>query len=217
MRRCFRKAGAAAGKVGLRKHRGFSLRGERDKAERQASRQRDGRRRHSGIQRCRRSRAVCRQRAGAHRAPGYRLVLIDDASPDPAVAVYFAALKRRALPHVVLLRNRRNRGFPGTRKPRHASFARRCRAAELRHGRHRRLARRRSRGARRPPPDRHCDAVLQQCRDLFVSAILSRTTSRAPSRPSRRGFERHSRARRRADVPGSSDRRGLLLLRPARS
>src|SRR4029079_7892836 len=44
----------------------------------------------------------------------YRLVLIDDGSPDPAIAAYFAALARRALPQVVLLRNRRNRGFPQT-------------------------------------------------------------------------------------------------------
>jgi len=44
----------------------------------------------------------------------YRLVLIDDASPDPAVALYFDALARRRMSHVVLLRNRRNRGFPQT-------------------------------------------------------------------------------------------------------
>ncbi len=50
----------------------------------------------------------------AHTDRPYRLVLIDDASPDPAIAVYFAALARRGLPHVVLLRNRRNRGFPRT-------------------------------------------------------------------------------------------------------
>ncbi len=56
----------------------------------------------------------CVESVLAHTERRYRLVLIDDASPDPAVAAYFAALKLRTLPHVVLLRNRRNRGFPGT-------------------------------------------------------------------------------------------------------
>ena len=50
----------------------------------------------------------------AHADRPYRLVLIDDASPDPAIAAYFDALARRGLPQVVLLRNRRNRGFPRT-------------------------------------------------------------------------------------------------------
>jgi len=44
----------------------------------------------------------------------YRLVLIDDGSTDPAIAAYFAEMKRRALPDVLLLRNRRNVGFTGT-------------------------------------------------------------------------------------------------------
>jgi GT2 family glycosyltransferase/glycosyltransferase involved in cell wall biosynthesis len=56
----------------------------------------------------------CVESVLAHTACVYRLVLIDDASPDPAIAAYFGALARRALPHVVLLRNRRNRGFPRT-------------------------------------------------------------------------------------------------------
>jgi GT2 family glycosyltransferase/glycosyltransferase involved in cell wall biosynthesis len=56
----------------------------------------------------------CVESVLAHTDCRYRLVLIDDASPDPAIAVYFDALERRALPHVLLLRNRRNRGFPRT-------------------------------------------------------------------------------------------------------
>ena len=44
----------------------------------------------------------------------YNLVLIDDASPDGAVAGYFSSLGRRALAHVTLLRNERNLGFTGT-------------------------------------------------------------------------------------------------------
>jgi O-antigen biosynthesis protein len=46
--------------------------------------------------------------------PDVRLVLIDDASPDPAIAEYFAELERLAHPQVVLLRNERNLGFTGT-------------------------------------------------------------------------------------------------------
>ena len=46
--------------------------------------------------------------------PDYRLVLIDDASTDPAIGRYFAELEERGLPHVVLLRNETNRGFTGT-------------------------------------------------------------------------------------------------------
>ncbi|HET7032461.1 MAG TPA: glycosyltransferase [Casimicrobiaceae bacterium] len=56
----------------------------------------------------------CVESVLAHTDCAYRLVLIDDASPDPAIAAYFDGLARRALPHVVLLRNRRNRGFPRT-------------------------------------------------------------------------------------------------------
>ena len=46
--------------------------------------------------------------------PDYRLVLIDDASTDPAIGRYFAELEERKLPHVLLLRNDANRGFTGT-------------------------------------------------------------------------------------------------------
>ena len=56
----------------------------------------------------------CVESVLAHTDRRYRLVLIDDASPDPAIAAYFKVLARRALPQVVLLRNRRNRGFPRT-------------------------------------------------------------------------------------------------------
>jgi GT2 family glycosyltransferase/glycosyltransferase involved in cell wall biosynthesis len=41
-------------------------------------------------------------------------VLIDDASPDPAIAAYFAELARLAHPQLVLLRNEVNLGFTGT-------------------------------------------------------------------------------------------------------
>jgi GT2 family glycosyltransferase/glycosyltransferase involved in cell wall biosynthesis len=46
--------------------------------------------------------------------PDVRLVLIDDASPDPAIAAYFAELARLAHPQLVLLRNEVNLGFTGT-------------------------------------------------------------------------------------------------------
>jgi GT2 family glycosyltransferase len=50
----------------------------------------------------------------AHTAGAYRLVLIDDASPDPAIRAYFDALAARGLPHVLLRANERNLGFTGT-------------------------------------------------------------------------------------------------------
>jgi O-antigen biosynthesis protein len=50
----------------------------------------------------------------AHLRPDVRVVLIDDASPDPAIAEYFGELEQRAHPQVVLLRNPANLGFTGT-------------------------------------------------------------------------------------------------------
>lgn len=50
----------------------------------------------------------------AHTHGDYGLVLIDDASPDPAIAAYFDELRARALPQLTLLRNDRNLGFTGT-------------------------------------------------------------------------------------------------------
>ena len=49
-----------------------------------------------------------------HTPPGYRLVLIDDASPDPGVRRVFDDIARRNLAHVTLLANERNLGFTGT-------------------------------------------------------------------------------------------------------
>ena len=46
-----------------------------------------------------------------HTRTDYRLTLIDDASPDPAIRSYFAALESRRLPHVELLSNAENLGF----------------------------------------------------------------------------------------------------------
>ena len=50
----------------------------------------------------------------AHTDRPYRLILIDDASPDPAIASFFARLAARNLPHLMLLRNDANLGFTGT-------------------------------------------------------------------------------------------------------
>ncbi len=44
----------------------------------------------------------------------YRLILIDDASTDPAIGLFFDQLARRNLPQLVALRNESNRGFTGT-------------------------------------------------------------------------------------------------------
>lgn len=46
--------------------------------------------------------------------PDVRAVLIDDASPHPGVAAFFAEMEQRAHPQVVLLRNDVNLGFTGT-------------------------------------------------------------------------------------------------------
>lgn len=56
----------------------------------------------------------CVESVLAHTPGGYRLVLIDDASPDPAIGAYFRELDRRALPQLTLLRNDVNLGFTGT-------------------------------------------------------------------------------------------------------
>lgn len=50
----------------------------------------------------------------AHLRPDVRVVLIDDASPDPRIGELFAELARRAHPQLVLLRNDANQGFTGT-------------------------------------------------------------------------------------------------------
>ena len=50
----------------------------------------------------------------AHLRADVRLVLIDDASPDPDIAVYFAELERLRHPQLLLLRNEVNLGFTGT-------------------------------------------------------------------------------------------------------
>ena len=50
----------------------------------------------------------------AHLRSDVRVVLIDDASPDPAIAAYFAELARLAHPQLLLLRNDLNLGFTGT-------------------------------------------------------------------------------------------------------
>jgi GT2 family glycosyltransferase len=57
---------------------------------------------------------ACVRSVLAHLRGDVRLVLIDDASPDPAIAAYFAELERLAHPQVVLLRNEHNLGFTGT-------------------------------------------------------------------------------------------------------
>lgn len=53
----------------------------------------------------------CVESVLAHTGGDYRLIVIDDASPDPAVRAYFARLEARGLPQVDLLVNERNLGF----------------------------------------------------------------------------------------------------------
>jgi O-antigen biosynthesis protein len=57
---------------------------------------------------------ACVESLLANLRPDVRIVLIDDASSDPAIAAYFSELEQLAHPQVLLLRNERNLGFTGT-------------------------------------------------------------------------------------------------------
>ncbi|MET0344969.1 MAG: glycosyltransferase family 2 protein, partial [Casimicrobiaceae bacterium] len=56
----------------------------------------------------------CVESVLAHDHRNCRITLIDDASIDPGISVYFDELRARALPEVELLVNERNLGFTGT-------------------------------------------------------------------------------------------------------
>lgn len=58
--------------------------------------------------------ARCVESVLAHTGPDHRLVLIDDASPDPEVARVLSAIARSGHPQVEILANLRNLGFTGT-------------------------------------------------------------------------------------------------------
>lgn len=55
--------------------------------------------------------ARCVDSVLAHSSGDWRLLLIDDASPEIAIRTYFSGLRARRLPQVSLLRNERNLGF----------------------------------------------------------------------------------------------------------
>src|SRR5438874_3396390 len=55
--------------------------------------------------------ARCVESLLRHTNGDWRLLLIDDASPDPAIQTYFSELNTRALPKVALLANPGNLGF----------------------------------------------------------------------------------------------------------
>lgn len=57
---------------------------------------------------------TCHASVLAHLRPDVRVVLIDDASPDPRIAPLFEEIALQGHPQVVLLRNERNLGFTGT-------------------------------------------------------------------------------------------------------
>lgn len=58
--------------------------------------------------------AACVDSVLAHTEGNYRLVLIDDASPDPAIQSLFVAFAARNIAHLTLLANPVNLGFTGT-------------------------------------------------------------------------------------------------------
>jgi len=53
----------------------------------------------------------CVESVLAHASGDYRLLLIDDASSDPAIAAYLAELQARSLPQLTVLTNSANAGF----------------------------------------------------------------------------------------------------------
>jgi len=55
--------------------------------------------------------AACVDSVLEHSGGDFRLLLIDDASPDPDISAYFGALRARRLEQIVLLRNPSNLGF----------------------------------------------------------------------------------------------------------
>ena len=57
---------------------------------------------------------TCIESVLANLRPGVRVVLIDDASPDPRIAEVFSTPALRSHPQVTLLRNATNLGFTGT-------------------------------------------------------------------------------------------------------
>ncbi|MFO1311890.1 MAG: glycosyltransferase [Burkholderiales bacterium] len=57
---------------------------------------------------------LCVESALAHLRPDVRVVVIDDASPDPRIAPLLEAFAKRGHPQLLVLRNERNLGFTGT-------------------------------------------------------------------------------------------------------
>ncbi|MFO1305833.1 MAG: glycosyltransferase [Burkholderiales bacterium] len=57
---------------------------------------------------------LCVESALAHLRPDVRVVVIDDASPDPRIAPLLDEFARRGHPQLVILRNDQNLGFTGT-------------------------------------------------------------------------------------------------------
>ena len=111
--------------------------------------------------------------------------------PILRIAPLFEELGARAHPQLVLLRNDRQPGLYRDREPRHAAVARGRDPAQFGHDRQRGLARRDHalRGDR--SAHRHDHAVLEQCGDLLVPAIL-REQSVAGGRRSRPHATRRS-------------------------
>ena len=57
---------------------------------------------------------LCVESALAHLRPDVRVVVIDDASPDPRIAPLLDGFAQRVHPQLVILRNEKNLGFTGT-------------------------------------------------------------------------------------------------------
>ena len=106
-------------------------------------------------------------------------------------------------------------GLHRHREPRHEPLARRRRAAQLGHDRHRGLARRAAPLRRVRPDDRHGHAVLEQCGNLLVPALLREQRVAGGRRP--RAGTRVDRRGRAAVLSRPADGRRLLPLRAPRA
>ncbi len=125
-------------------------------------------------------------RCSSTRPARARLIVIDDASPNPAIAPLLARYASRA--NVSVLRNEANRGFTATANRGIAEAGeRRCRAAQRRHRSRTELADRTSprRGVRRRRRDGH-RGFRQRRRVFGAGARTRKCVARAPGRSSTR-------------------------------
>ena len=159
--------------------------------------------------------ARCIDAVLAHTSGDYRLVVIDDASPDPRVGAWLRTLERARLGPRHRAAQRREPRLHGHREPRHDALARRRRAAQLRHHPYGRAGSTRSvavrRATRRSARSRR-SPTMPRSRRIRVLREQRRAVGRA-----RRVDRARARGERRAELSGPADRRRVLPLRAPRA